>query len=290
VGCQADGSPDGPDGAPDAASAATERIRVGAHGLADSGAGDDAPRLEGAVPTDTVGGRPAESDDDPLPPGTGTAATDRRFGRPRSWAIGMGAVLLALAAIYVVDLLLTGGDIERGTSIAGVVVGGLTPEEATAVLNAQVLPLYGRPVTVDVHGEPTSLDPVAAGLTPDVAGSVAAAGERSANPITRLTSFFRSSDLPLAVGIDQATLTASLSAIAQQTALVPMEGAVTIEGTTVRSVPPVTGRDLQVPEAVTAVSDAGGPVGPARSTDWCCRCPAARCGRRPSRSTRRPPN
>ncbi len=209
-----------------------------------------------------MGASPAAESDDPIPPPAGPAGANSRFGRPRSWAIGIGAGLLALAAIYLVDLLLTSGEIERGTTIASVDVGGLTPDEATAVLNAHVLPLYGRPVTVDVHGGPTSLDPVVAGLAPDVAGSVAAAGERSANPITLLTSFFRSSDHPLAVTVDQPTLTASLSAVAQQTALAPVEGVVTIEGTTVRSVAPVTGRDLQVPEAVTAVSDAwraGGP-------------------------------
>jgi vancomycin resistance protein YoaR len=230
--------------------------------LVDSATGDDAPGLEGAVPTDTFGGRPAESAEDPTPSDTGAAATGSTFGRPRSWLIGIGGALLALAAAYLVDLVVTSGEIERGASIAGVDVGGLTPDEATAALNAQVLPLYAPPVTVDVHGEPINLDPASAGLTPDVVGSVAAAGERSANPITRLTSFFRSSDLPLAVGIDQATLTASLSAIAQQTAVAPVEGAVTIEGTTVRSVAPVIGRDLLVPEAVTAVSEAwraGGP-------------------------------
>jgi hypothetical protein len=204
--------------------------------------------------------------------------------------IGIGAGLLALAAIYLIELLLTSGEIERGTTIAGVDVGGLTPDEAVAALNAQVLPRYGRPVTVDVHGEPINLDPANAGLAPDVAGSAAATDERSANPITRLTSFFRSSDFPLAVGIDQATLAASLSAIAQQIAVAPVEGAVTIEGTTVRSVAPVIGRDLQVPEAVTAVSEAWrARRASVCSRDWCCRCPAARCGRRPPRSTPRPP-
>jgi hypothetical protein len=41
--------------------------------------------------------------------------------------IGIGAGLLALAAIYLIELLLTSGEIERGTTIAGVDVGGLTP-------------------------------------------------------------------------------------------------------------------------------------------------------------------
>ena len=280
----------GPDGASDPASAATERLRVGALGLAaGSSAADESPGLEGTAPGDTVGPPPGEVSDQP-PRATESAANRSRFGRPQSWAIGIGAVLLALTAAYIIDLLVTSGEIEHGISIAGVDVGGLTPDEATAALNAQVVPRYGRPVTVDVHGESISLDPAAAGLTPDVAGSIAAAGERSANPITRLTSFFRSTDLPLAVGIDQPTLTPSLSVIAQQTALPPVEGSVTVEGTTVRSVAPVTGRDLQVPEAVTAVADAWRAGDLVRSSVWCCPCPAARCGHRPPTSTPPLPN
>jgi len=124
-GHQADGSPDGLDGASDAG-------------------------------THTVGAPPGPEADYPNGPGTRSAATRSGFGRARSWVIGIGAGLLALAATYLIDLLLTSGEIERGTTVAGVDVGGLTPDEAVAALNAQVLPRYGRPVTVDVHGEPTT--------------------------------------------------------------------------------------------------------------------------------------
>ena len=258
-GYQADGSPDGPDGASDAG-------------------------------TQTVGAPPAPESDYPTGPGTRSAATRSGFGRARSWVIGIGAGLLALAAIYLIELLLTSGEIERGTTIAGVDVGGLTPDEAVAALNAQVLPRYGRPVTLDVHGEPINLDPANAGLAPDVAGSAAATDERSANPITRLTSFFRSSDFPLAVGIDQAALAASLSAIAQQIAVAPGGGRGDDQG-----------HDGSVGGAGDRSRSAGtrGRHGCVRglagrrasvcSRHWCCRCPAARCGRRPPRSTLRPP-
>ena len=108
-GYQADGSPDGPDWASDAG-------------------------------THTVGAPPGPEADYPNGPGTRSAATRSGFGRARSWVIGIGAGLLALAAIYLIDLLLASGEIERGTTIAGVDVGGLTPDEAVAALNAQVLP------------------------------------------------------------------------------------------------------------------------------------------------------
>ena len=83
-GFQADGSPDGADGASDAV-------------------------------TDTVGAPPAVDSGDPIPPTAGSVVTRSGFGRPRSWVVGIGAGLLALAAIYLVDLLLTIGEIEPGT-------------------------------------------------------------------------------------------------------------------------------------------------------------------------------
>ena len=95
--------------------------------------------------THTVGAPPAPEAAYPTGPGARSAATRSGFGRARSWVIGIGAGLLALAAIYLIDLLLASGEIERGTTIAGVDVGGLTPDEAVAALNAQVLPRYGRP-------------------------------------------------------------------------------------------------------------------------------------------------
>ncbi len=80
-------------------------------------------------------------------------------------AIIAGSVLLVLVvAVYLVDLLSTSGEIERHTTIAGVEVGGMTPEQAAAALTAQAAPAYIAPVTVDVHGVATPIDPAAAGL------------------------------------------------------------------------------------------------------------------------------
>jgi len=247
-GYQADGSagagPDGPVGTDDA---------IG-------------PDLGSDAAIDTVGAPPAggsaREPGDPVPPPTGAAPTDPMFDRRRSWVLGVGAVLLALAGIYAVDLVATSGEIERRTTIAGVDVGGLTPAEATAALNAQVAGQYGRPVTVDAHGEPTSIDPLSAGLLPDVAGSVAAAGERSVNPLVRLTSFFHSTDRPLSVAVDYPATTAAVAAIAAATDLQSVEGDVEITDGRVRTVEPIIGRAVLVPEATAAVVAAwetGGP-------------------------------
>ena len=71
-------------------------------------------------------------------------------------------------------------------------------------------------MTIDVHGEPTTIDPAAAGLTADVAATVEAVGTRSANPFVRLTSYFTSTDVPLSVQVDDAALTAFLAGVADR--------------------------------------------------------------------------
>ena len=200
------------------------------------------------------------------PPAAGTEPATGAGGSRRTTLIAavVGGVFAVLTAIYLVDLLTTSGTVERNTTVAGVEVGGLTPEQAAAALNARAIPDYAAPITVDVHGVPTTIDPAAAGLSADVAATVEAIGTRSANPFVRLTSFFTSSDRPLVDGVDEPALTAVVGAIATETDLSPVEGAVTVENAQVVTTAPVVGRTLDVPGAVDAVSRAwiaGGPSG-----------------------------
>jgi vancomycin resistance protein YoaR len=198
-------------------------------------------------------------------PAAGTAAPGKFAGRSGGWiaAASVGAVFVVLALIYLIDLVSTSGELERNTTIAGVEVGGMTPDQAATALTEQAIPAYSQPVTVDVHGEPTQLDPAVAGLTPDVAATIQQAGLRSGNPVVRLTSYFRSPALPLSVQVDEAALNSFLGGLAVQTDLAPVEGEVRIEGAGVRIVDPVVGRNLQTNDAAAAVATAWASGGPA---------------------------
>ncbi len=211
---------------------------------------------DGAGPVDVPpGGAAAEP--------SGIRRVLARLGGRGLALVAAGGLILVLAVLYLVDLATTSGEIERNTTIAGVDVGEMTPEQALAALNQQVVPGYAQSLNVDAHGEPVAVEPAAAGLTPDAAGSVAAAGTRSANPFVRLTSFFTSTDLPLGVQVDRAALEAFVAGVASSTDVAPVEGDVLVEGTAVRTVLPVTGRSLQVPQSVDAMSGAwisGGPA------------------------------
>lgn len=200
---------------------------------------------------------PAHEGTDPTPDAPGAGRADRRRSR-RVAAIAATAVLGVLGLVYVVDLLATSGTVERGTTIAGVDVGGLTPTEAQARLDAEAAANYGAPVQVHAHGVGAGIDPATAGLTADVAASVQAAGTRSANPFVRLTSFWGGDERPMVVTVDRAALTSVVSDIAARTDTAPVEGEVAIQtgtdGPTVREVAPVVGATLQIDPAVDAIA------------------------------------
>ena len=250
----------------------TEIIRIGSSGeatevidrgrlgeLGSAHAGSAGPGAAGAA--DTVITAPGDEPpaDPPAAPATGSGGSQRN----KIIAAVVGGVLAVFTAVYLVDLLSTSGTIERNTTVAGVDVGGLTPQEAADQLNARAVPEYAAPMTVDVHGVPTTIDPTQAGLSADVAATVEALGVRSANPFVRLSSFFTSTDRSLADGVDEPALTAVLDQIATQTDLEPVEGAVTIENAQVVTVTPVIGRNLDVPGSVDAVTQAWIADGPA---------------------------
>ena len=177
-------------------------------------------------------------------------------------ALVTAAVIAVLGVAYLVDLLTTIGQIERNTTVAGVEVGGMTPEQASAALTAQALPSYRGPIPVDVHGEQAPIDPARAGLDADVPATIAGLSVRSANPLRRVGSFFSSTDVPLQVRTDTAALRSYLSAVARDSDTEPVEGDVRVQGTRVSSVQPVVGRVLRQDAAaaqITAAWSAGGP-------------------------------
>jgi len=193
--------------------------------------------------------------------GSASSAADRapvRRGRRGLWiGLGVGLLLvLGVGSAYLVDLNSTAGRIERGTSIAGVQIGELTPAEATELLRRELAPRFAAPVTVNAHGEGMALDPAEAGLTADIDAAVAAAGLRSSSPWGRLTSFSRSVEVPLTVTVDDGALKAWVSGVAARTDVAAVEGEFSRKGLEVVVVEPVVGRYLQQDEAVSAIAAA----------------------------------
>ncbi len=119
--------------------------------------------------------------------------------------IGLGFLVLCGVA-YGIDLALSNGSLPRGTTIAGVNVGGKDRDTALTMLQSSLNDATSKPVTVTAGERTATFDPVAAGLVVDWQATLDAAGNQPLNPITRLTSFFTEHQTPVISETDEAAL------------------------------------------------------------------------------------
>ena len=178
-----------------------------------------------------------------------------RKSRLRRTAIIGGAVFGALALLYTVDLITSGGDVPRGTTVAGVDIGGQSRTDAEQALRNTLGPRQTEPVDVTIGDVETKLNPAEAGLSVDWQGTLDLAGDQPINPITRVISFFTSNEVGVATATDGAALTEAVNALRDKAGHEPVEGGVTFKGVTPVAVEPRNGQQLDTDGAQQALID-----------------------------------
>ncbi|NEK92851.1 vanomycin resistance protein VanB, partial [Modestobacter muralis] len=178
-----------------------------------SPARDAAPHDATQHLTPVPGGPPSVPGDGPGGPPSAPAGEDGHWWRRRAVLVPAGAVL-ALAAVYGVDLLASGDDVPRGTVVAGVELGGLSPASAAARLESDLAPRVAADRTVQAGDVQGMLHPASAGLALDVPATVDAVDDQPLNPLTRLTSLFGDRAADPVLTSDQPALTAQLDQLA----------------------------------------------------------------------------
>jgi vancomycin resistance protein YoaR len=142
-------------------------------------------------------------------------------------------VLLPLAA-YGVDRAMSSGHVARNVSVAGVDVGGTTPEEARQLITAYERRLQTTPAAFVVESTGFMLDPSSVGLEADVDAAITAALEQRSSSFFGgffpwLSSFGDVIELDLAWRVDPAAVEQQLEAWELQAVSRPAyEGAVEI--------------------------------------------------------------
>ena len=167
-------------------------------------------------------------------------------------ALGGRAVVVALAAVV---LLLGGGyaaagafasdRVPRGTTVAGVAVGGQTPAQARSTLETELADRVDAPISVGVDGRSVEVDPAEAGLSFDLDASVEAAGGGSSWAPDRLWDYWTGGDeVDPVVDVDESAMADTLDRLEGELGTEPVDATVTFTGSSVRTTKATTGQLL----------------------------------------------
>ncbi|HVE64721.1 MAG TPA: VanW family protein [Mycobacteriales bacterium] len=176
---------------------------------------------------------------------------------PGRTALAVGAMTLGvLGAVYAADVALARNEVPRGVLIAGLPLGGSSTDSARAELTAALADDATAPIPVLVDGRPGSVDPRRAGLSLDIDATLDRASSQALDPLSRVTSFFRTRRVDLVTRVDEAALRAEIDVVAKSFDRKAQEGAVRFEGITPVAILPVTGVTVEREGAAAAVYSA----------------------------------
>jgi vancomycin resistance protein YoaR len=171
---------------------------------------------------------------------------------------------LLLGGGYVAAYAAAGDKVPRGTTVAGIAIGGKTPAAAAEALEAGLAERATAPVVVAVDGDSREVSPEDLGLSVDYQASVSAAGGgRSWDP-QRLWDFYTGGeDLDPVVNIDASRLAEALDDLDEEFGSAAKNGAISFRTGRAVVTEPQVGAELDRDRAADAILGAW----LARSTD-----------------------
>ncbi|SEE97285.1 VanW family protein [Ruania alba] len=246
-----------------------------AHGTESADAAESADELAAAAQPDpfdepeaiepTVGpdeGEPAEPETivlpaTPEPPADEDAVTPskkkRRRGR-RAVLIAAGALVL-LGGAYVAGAWYLGDRVPGETTVAGVNLSGLPADEAERVLTDGLAEATTEPIDVHFGDLSAEVDPQAAGLALDAEATVASFTGFTLDPQVVFGHVFGLGEQDPVTTVDSEALEATLSSIAEDLDVPPVEGAIAFEDGQAVVTEPVDGTSLDVPGAADVMAE-----------------------------------
>jgi vancomycin resistance protein YoaR len=149
--------------------------------------------------------------------------------------LGIGALVLTLVLLVVIDSTSSYNKIHKGVTIAGQNMGGLTRDEAAAALTRYIDAAEQQPITL-VSGESTwTVMPEDVGTSIDIAGTVETAMQvtRKSNFVVdfgrRLKLYSSSIDVPLQGTVDAAKMDAFVVDVAGDLDLPPVDAGLAVD-------------------------------------------------------------
>jgi vancomycin resistance protein YoaR len=161
---------------------------------------------------------------------------------------------LLVGAGWTAAYLVAGDKVPRGTTVAGVDVGGREQAAAAKALERGLADRVDAPITVTIEGATEEVSPAAAGLSVDYVASVAdAGGEQSWSP-SRLWDYYTGGDdLEAVVDVDEEALQAEIARLSATVGTPAQDGSWSFADNRVRATDPVVGRGIDAAAARDAI-------------------------------------
>ncbi len=178
--------------------------------------------------------------------------TARRTRRVWPWAAG-GAVAL-LAGGYVALAVSMGDSTAKDTTVGGVQIGGLSHAQALEKLRTGLQDKAAAAIPVNLGEQRISLDPAAAGLAVDCAGSLDGLTGTTYNPVELINRLTGSVSEPAKLAVDQAKLEAALTSAGEAISTAPKDATLAFKKGVATVTPGVDGSGVDVPATADAVT------------------------------------
>jgi vancomycin resistance protein YoaR len=159
---------------------------------------------------------------------------------------------LAVVAITYLLLVLTNGDIPRGTSVVGISLAGQSTDEAIETLSAET-ELAAAPVQVTAGTVGAELDPAQVGLAWDIPATVDSAAQPVWNPLLLIGGLFGGRAVDPVVTADPETMRLELESLAAEADQPVVEGSVQFADGEATAIEPKPGAKLDLDAAAEAV-------------------------------------
>jgi vancomycin resistance protein YoaR len=172
------------------------------------------------------------------------------------WPWIVAAVVGGLAVIYLALVAGTGDGLPRGTTVAGIDVGGMSEAQAVATLEKSLKAAATAPMVVIVDSDKVNVVPAASGLSFDAKATVDGLSGRVWNPITLLSQFTGGPTLDPVVNVDQAELDATVAGIASDADHPAVEPSILVKAGVPTLVPGSTGAVVDQMAASAAIAAA----------------------------------
>jgi vancomycin resistance protein YoaR len=138
----------------------------------------------------------------------------------------LGLLVLAGAG-YLTAGVVAGDKVPRGTSVAGIEIGGLSPEDASRLLQERLSPRLRAPFTVSIGGVTQQITPEQAGIAVDYSGTVARTGSGRTLDPGRLWDYFDGGeDVDPVLRVDGTRMTGLLEDLSEATGTRARDGAI----------------------------------------------------------------